>query len=115
MKFLFKSGYLEPAGTIQSQMGTKVDTYQLSLRGSLAAAQSIDKIGEPMRTRIKERLAELKEDLEKKGGRLRHTEFWRLRIGDYRSIYEIKREKRQIIVLYVGHRRDVYNDFSRIY
>jgi len=70
------------------------------------AAQSIDK--------IKERLAELKEDPEKKGGRLRHTEFWRLRIGDYRAIYEIKREKGQVIVLYVGHRRDVYDDFSRI-
>ena len=71
------------------------------------AAQSIDK--------IKERLAELKEDPEKKGGRLRHTEFWRLRIGDYRAIYEIKREKGQVIVLYVGHRRDVYDDFSRIF
>jgi len=78
------------------------------------AAQSIDKIGEPTRIRIKERLDELKEDPEKKGSRLRHTEFWRLRIGDYRGIYEIKREKGQVIVLYVGHRRDVYDDFSRI-
>lgn len=79
------------------------------------AAQSIDKIGEPTRIRIKERLDELKEDPEKKGSRLRHTEFWRLRIGDYRGIYEIKREKGQVIVLYVGHRRDVYDDFSRIF
>jgi len=79
------------------------------------AAQSIDKIGEPTRTRIKERLAELKEDPEKKGSRLRHTEFWRLSIGDHRAIYEIKREKGQVIVLYVGHRRDVYDDFSRIF
>jgi len=79
------------------------------------AAQSIDKIGEPTRIRIKERLTELKEDPEKKGSRLRHTEFWRLRIGDYRAIYEIKREKGQVIVLYVGHRRDVYDDFSRIF
>jgi len=79
------------------------------------AAQSIDKIGAPTRKRIKERLAELKEEPEDKGIRLRHTEFWRLRIGDYRAIYEIKLEKRQVIVLYVGHRRDVYDDFSRIF
>jgi len=78
------------------------------------AAQSINKIREPMRTRIKERLAELKEDPEKIGSRLKHTEFWRLRIGDYRAIYELKRERRQVIVLYVGHRRNVYDDFSRI-
>ena len=37
------------------------------------AAQSIDKIGAPTRKRIKERLAELKEDPEDKGIRLRHT------------------------------------------
>jgi len=88
-------------------------TYTVLLHSK--AAQSIDKIGEPTRTRIKERLAELKEDPEKKGSRLRHTEFWRLRIGDYRAIYEIKREKGRVIVLYVGHRRDVYDDFSRMF
>ncbi len=79
------------------------------------AAQAINKTREPTRTRIKESLAELKEDPEKKGSRLRYTEFWRVRIGDHRAIYEIKREKRQVVVLYVGHRRDVYDDFSRIF
>lgn len=79
------------------------------------AAQSIEKIREPLRTRIKERLAELKDDPEEKGSRLRYTEFWRLRIGDYRAIYEIKQRRGQVIVLYVGHRRDVYDDFSRIF
>ena len=79
------------------------------------AAQSIEKIGEPLRTRIKERLAELKEDPEKKGGKLKYTEFWRLRVGDYRAIYEISREEGQVVVLYVGHRGEVYDDFSRIF
>ena len=79
------------------------------------AARSIDDIGEPTKTRIKERLSELKDSPEKKGTRLRYTEFWRIRIGDYRAIYEIKRENKQVIVLYVGHRRDVYDDFSRIF
>ena len=78
------------------------------------AAQTIDKLGEPMRARIRKRLAELKEAPKSKGTRLRHTEFWRLRIGDHRAIYEIKVENGQVIVLYVGHRRDVYDDFSRI-
>jgi mRNA interferase RelE/StbE len=45
---------------------------------------------------------------------LRHSEFWRLRIGDYRAIYEVDRSKEQIVVLYIGHRKDVYDDFSRL-
>ncbi|MBN2335479.1 hypothetical protein JXL21_07950 [Candidatus Bathyarchaeota archaeon] len=37
------------------------------------------------------------------------------RIGDYHAIYMIKKEAMQFIVLYVGHRRNVYDDFSRIF
>lgn len=49
------------------------------------------------------------------GEKLRHSDFWRLRIGDYRAIYEIDRNNNQIIVLYIGHRREVYDDFSRLF
>ena len=33
---------------------------------------------------------------------------WRLRIGKYRIIYEIDDNQQNIIVLHIGHRRDVY-------
>jgi mRNA interferase RelE/StbE len=33
---------------------------------------------------------------------------WRIRIGDYRAIYEINDQSRQIIVVTIAHRRDVY-------
>jgi mRNA interferase RelE/StbE len=33
---------------------------------------------------------------------------YRLRVGDYRIIYSIAQEEKQIIVHYVRHRRDVY-------
>lgn len=33
---------------------------------------------------------------------------WRLRVGDYRVIYEIDDNTRTILILHVGHRRDVY-------
>lgn len=33
---------------------------------------------------------------------------WRIRAGDYRVIYEIDDTARTVIVLHVGHRRDVY-------
>ena len=33
---------------------------------------------------------------------------YRIRIGDYRIVYEIDRDNRLIIVHYIRHRRDVY-------
>lgn len=35
-------------------------------------------------------------------------EGWRIRVGDYRVIYEIDDQRRMITILHVGHRRDVY-------
>ncbi len=33
---------------------------------------------------------------------------WRIRIGDFRVIYEIDDKKQTILVLHIGHRRDIY-------
>ncbi len=33
---------------------------------------------------------------------------WRIRVGDYRVIYEIDDDKAVINVTHIGHRRDVY-------
>jgi mRNA interferase RelE/StbE len=35
---------------------------------------------------------------------------YRVRIGDYRAIYTMDTEKRSIIVVVVGHRRDIYDE-----
>jgi len=79
------------------------------------AANELDKIKEPIRSRIRDKLKELRDDPEASGKRLRYTDFWGLRIGNYRAIYDIKRDREQVIVLYIGHRRNVYDDFSRIF
>jgi mRNA interferase RelE/StbE len=34
---------------------------------------------------------------------------WRIRVGDYRAIYEIDDRQRAVRILKVGHRRDVYS------
>ena len=79
------------------------------------AARELDKIKESMRSRIKGRLAELRDNPEEMGKQLRYTDFWSLRIEDYRAVYDIIRDREQVIVLFVGHRRNVYDDFSRIF
>lgn len=33
---------------------------------------------------------------------------WRMRIGRYRIIYDIDDFKKQIVIMHIGHRRDVY-------
>jgi mRNA-degrading endonuclease RelE of RelBE toxin-antitoxin system len=36
-------------------------------------------------------------------------------VGDYRAVYEIWVEKRRVVVLFIGHRKNVYDDFSRLF
>jgi mRNA interferase RelE/StbE len=36
------------------------------------------------------------------------TDAWRIRVGDYRVIYQVHRGMLLILVVTIGHRRDVY-------
>lgn len=38
---------------------------------------------------------------------------YRLRVGDFRVIYTIKREKIVVYVVAIGHRKDIYNNLDR--
>ncbi len=67
-----------------------------------------------LRVRIRNKLRTLNNEPES-GKRLKHSDFWRLRIGDYRAIYEIDRDNDNVIVLYIGHRKEVYDDLSRLF
>jgi mRNA interferase RelE/StbE len=78
------------------------------------AAKELERLEEDLRTRIKERLRELKNNPESIGKALKPSDFWSLRIGDYRAIFEIDRAKKQVTVLFIGHRKKVYDDFSKM-
>ena len=72
---------------------------------------NIDKVvGE----QIKKKIRELKQFPER-GKPLKYTNFWSLRIGDYRAIYEINKKENKIIVLFIGHRDNVYDDISKLF
>ena len=78
------------------------------------AAKSLERLDKETSKQIKKKLRELGEFPEQRGKHLRYTQFWSLRIGDYRAIYEIKNDK-TVVVLFIGHRDDVYDDFSKLY
>jgi len=40
--------------------------------------------------------------------KMRGRDAWRIRVGNYRVIYEIDTQQRTVTVFHVGHRRDVY-------
>ena len=40
--------------------------------------------------------------------KLKGREAWRIRVGDYRVIYEIQDNLLVITVIHAGHRRDIY-------
>ena len=42
--------------------------------------------------------------------KLKYKEGWRIRIGDYRIIYQINNTEKEIIIIGVKHRREVYRD-----
>ena len=76
------------------------------------ATKSLEKINKIDKENIKKSISELITDLEK-GVRLTKSPFWKLRIGNYRAIYEIDKRENKIIILFIGHRKKVYDDFSR--
>jgi len=78
------------------------------------AARFLKKADPSLRRKIREDLVELADSPEEKGERLVHSPFWRLRVGDHRVIYELDRERSRVIVLFIGHRKDVYDEFSRL-
>ena len=71
--------------------------------------KELDRLSDEIVKRILARLAELETnprpgDVKKLKGR----NAWRIRVGDYRVIYEIHDRELQILVVTVGHRREVY-------
>lgn len=59
--------------------------------------------------RIREAIRALAADPRPSGcSKLTGREGWRIRVGDYRVIYEINDSENSVTVLAVGHRRDIY-------
>lgn len=81
--------------------------YQIILPKSVQ--KELDHLPDEIANRILARLAGLEAnprpaDVKKLKGR----DAWRIRVGDYRVIYEIQDRILQIIVIHAGHRREIY-------
>ena len=81
--------------------------YKVELRRN--ARKSLDRLQARERHRIIPVLLNLEQEPRPTGvEKVRGTELWRVREGDYRLIYHIDDEGKIITVVRIGHRRDIY-------
>jgi mRNA interferase RelE/StbE len=78
-----------------------------------AAQKELDGFDKPIARISKflyERVAKL-DDPRQIGERLRATlsEFWKYRVGDYRLICSLEHDRLVVLVLRIGHRREIYS------
>ena len=78
------------------------------------AAKELQKIEKQIRTRIIQSAKQFRENPDKLGKPLKQSDYWSLGVGDYRVIYEINQNKKQVVILFIGHRSKVYDDFSKM-
>jgi mRNA interferase RelE/StbE len=77
------------------------------------AQKELQKLDKPISRRILkflyQRVARL-DDPRQIGDRLQGTlsEFWKYRVGDYRIICSLEHDRLLVLVLRIGHRREVY-------
>jgi mRNA interferase RelE/StbE len=67
------------------------------------------KLAKIERNKIRKKILSLAENPKPFGSqKLKETDYFRIRIGDYRIIYSIDDELRLVKVLSIAHRKDVY-------
>ena len=87
-------------------------SYRIEVKRS--AAKTLKKIPKASRKRIVEKIDSLAEgppnpDTTKMKG---NNPFHKVRVGDYRIVYEIQEGVLMILVVKIGHRKDIYKNLS---
>ncbi len=74
-----------------------------------AAKKQLQNLDVSLRRRIMSKLETLKTNPRGSGAiKLSGQPLWRVRVGDYRVIYDIQDDVLLVLVLKLGHRREIY-------
>ena len=75
------------------------------------AKKELARLPSKIQTRIARAILTLETDPFPHGcKKLKNRDGWRIRVGDYRCLYFVNTEARQILVGVIGHRREVYRE-----
>jgi mRNA interferase RelE/StbE len=81
--------------------------YQIDLLPS--ASRALAGLDGPLKKRVSARIDALADEPRPAGcKKLAGSDYWRIRIGDHRAIYGIEDGKLTVLVVRIGHRREVY-------
>jgi mRNA interferase RelE/StbE len=81
--------------------------YRIELRRK--AQHSLDKLPKGDFTAIIEAIKNLADLPRPKGvEKIKSAGLWRIRYGDYRIVYSIDDDNKTVIILRIGHRREIY-------
>ena len=72
------------------------------------AERALKKLDRPVAKRIYEAVGRLAEDPIRNVIRLVNSPYYRLRVGDYRVIFDLQADLMRILVVKVGHRKSIY-------
>ena len=73
------------------------------------AQKALDDLSLPEQERVSAAIDDLAENPRPAGCRKMKSEnAWRIRVGRYRVIYEVDDPSQVVVLLHVGHRKDVY-------
>ncbi len=77
---------------------------------SPAAEREFRKLGREIQLRLRPRIDALADDPRPAGAKKLkgRGELWRIRVGDYRIVYEVRNQILVVLVVRVAHRREVY-------
>ncbi len=78
------------------------------------AAKALKKLDEENKARLKKALGELAGEPYRAGEPLHPSHYWKIKSGDYRAIYEVDDENEQVVVVFIGHRKNVYDNFANL-
>jgi mRNA interferase RelE/StbE len=75
-----------------------------------AALRQFEELSRDVQKRIAARIADLRDNPFPAGCKKLSgvPDAWRIRAGDYRVVYQVRSEILLVLILTVGHRRDVY-------
>lgn len=84
-------------------------TYEVIL--TKIATQQLSKMEKNIAKKIADKLEKIRDNPFLFVRKLRDSDFYRLRVGDFRVIMNIDRGKMVILVIEVGHRKNIYKKY----
>ena len=81
-----------------------------SIRFTPRAQRDLCTLDRPVQQRLRRYIDRLGENPFPPGAQKLHAEepYYRIRVGDYRVIYQVEAHQLVVIVVKIGHRKDVY-------